>query len=240
MAKESKRVTAQNDKENVQNQYFNLDAEKAFFEEVDEEVRNERFKELMNKYSGIILAVLVIVLSIAVGYEKIGAWRIHQAEQKTGQYIQAVSPARNYEDNIAALENIVATETGLYRDISHLQIANILLDNDQTEKALEVLATIHGNADVNDKIKEIAAIKLATYKIDTATYQEIETLLVPVIQANGAWAAMAKELLAMSAIQNKDMGKAKALYQELLTNGNISDEFKLRISDMLSSINEVQ
>lgn len=240
MAKESKRVVKQNNGEDARNQYFNLDAEKAFFDEVDEEVRNERFKELMNKYSGVILAVLVVVLSFAVGYEKIGAWRLNKAEQKSMQYIQAASTTPNYEDNIAALENIVATETGLYRDISHLQIANILLDNNQTEKALEVLETIHKSNNVNSKIREIVAIKLATYKIDTAKYQEIEQLLVPVIQANGAWAAMAKELLAMSAIQNKDMAKAKVLYQELLTNGNISDDFKLRINDMLASISEVQ
>lgn len=51
---------------------------------------------------------------------------------------------------------------------------------------------------------------------------------------------MAKELLAMSAIQNKDMAKAKALYEELLAGGNISEEFRARINDMLASINEAQ
>ena len=44
----------------------------------------------------------------------------------------------------------------------------------------------------------------------------------------------------MIAIQNKNMEKAKAIYEELLTNTNISDEFKARINDMLASINEAQ
>lgn len=240
MAKESKREIERNNMENTKNQYFNLDAEKAFFEEVDEEVRNERFKELINKYGGVILTILIIALSIAVGYEKIGEWRIHKAEQKNVQYVQAVTPKSDYEENIAALENIVATEKGLYKDISQLQIANILLDNNQTEKALAVLTHMYQDASVTDKIREIAAIKLATYQIDTASYQDIEKLLAPVAQSDGAWSSMAKELLAMSAIQNKDMEKAKTIYQELLTNGNISDEFRARINDMLASINEAQ
>ena len=110
----------------------------------------------------------------------------------------------------------------------------------RSEKGLEVLSTITQDTSVTDKVREIAAVKLATYKVDTADYQEIETLLAPIVQKNGAWAVMAKELMAMSAIQNKNMEKAKAIYEELLTNTNISDEFKARINDMLASINEAQ
>ncbi len=222
------------------NPYFNLDAEKAFFEEVDEEVRNEKFKELINKYGGYILTFVILVLAFAVGYEKIGEWRVSKAEQTNARYVQAVSASSDYENNIAELESIVQTETGLYKDIARLQIANILLDNNQTEKALTVLAQINDDASASEKIREIAAVKLATYKIDSSSYSDIEKILNPIVQKGGAWAPMAKELLAMSAIQNKDMAKAKAIYEELLANGNISEEFKARINDMLASINEAQ
>ncbi len=222
------------------NPYFNLDAEKAFFEEVDEEVRNEKFKELINKYGGYILTFVILVLAFAVGYEKIGEWRINKAEQTNARYVQAVSASSDYENNIAELEGIVQTETGLYKDIARLQIANILLDNNQTDKALTILAQINGDASASDKIREIAAVKLATYKIDSSSYSEIEKILAPIVQKGGAWAPMAKELLAMSAIQNKDMAKAKTIYEELLANGNISEEFKARVNDMLASINEAQ
>ena len=241
MAKDIKRNTEKS-KNATQgsNPYFNLDAEKAFFEEVDEEVRNEKFKELINKYGGYILTFVILVLAFAVGYEKIGEWRINKAEQTNARYVQAVSASSDYENNIAELEGIVQTETGLYKDIARLQIANILLDNNQTDKALTILAQINDDASASDKIREIAAVKLATYKIDSSSYSEIEKILAPIVQKGGAWAPMAKELLAMSAIQNKDMAKAKTIYEELLANGNISEEFKARVNDMLASINEAQ
>lgn len=114
------------------------------------------------------------------------------------------------------------------------------MDNNQTTKALDVLSKIYQDNTVSEKIREIAAVKLATYKIDSASYAEIESMLGPIVRKGGAWAPMAKELLAMSAIQNKDMVKAKALYEELLAGGNISEEFRARINDMLASINEAQ
>lgn len=242
MAKETKHQKETNSTPNkTGRQYFNLDEEKAFFEEVDEEVRNEKFKQLINKYGGFLLAVLILALSLAVGYEKIGEWRIRKAEQKNVQYVQAVSPRSDYKNNIAELENIVASEKGLYKDMARLQIANILLDNDQTERALADLEQLYQDANTTDKIKEIAAIKLATYKIDSVSYAEIENLLSPIIQnEKSSWKNMAKELLAMSSIQNKDYETAKKIYQELLNNNNISDEFKARINDMLASINDAQ
>ena len=241
MAKDIKRNTEKSkNSAPSRNPYFNLDAEKAFFEEVDEEVRNEKFKELINKYGGYILTFVILVLAFAVGYEKIGEWRINRAQQTNARYVQAVSASSDYENNIAELEGIVQTETGLYKDIARLQIANILLDNNQTDKALDVLAQINNDTTASDKIREIAAVKLATYKIDSSSYSEIEKILAPIVKKGGAWAPMAKELLAMSAIQNKDMAKAKAIYEELLATGNISEEFKARINDMLASINEAQ
>lgn len=242
MAKDIKQKTTDTDRKTVGgSQYFNLEAEKAFFDEVDEEVRNEKFKQLINKYGGVILIVLIAALSFAVGYERVAQWQTQKAEQRNVRYVQALAPNADYENNVSELENIVATESGLYKDIARLQIANILLDNNQKTRGLEVLENLYQDSEATDKVREIAAIKLASYKIDSASYQEIETLLMPITSnANSAWILMARELLAMSAIQNKDMEKGRAIYQDLLANGNISDEFKSRINDMLASINEVQ
>ncbi len=238
MAKDIKRESQDKKTKSSSNQYFNLDTEKAFFDEVDEEVRNERFKELMNKYGVYILAFLILALSITVGYEKIAIWRLHKSEQSNVQYVKALANTNDYNNNIVELENIIATETGLYKDIAYLQIANILLDNNETDKALEVLNKIISDGTISDKIKEIATIKIATYKVDTATFDEINSLLSPIATNDGAWSLVAKELLAMSAIRNNDIEKAKSIYQELLVNSNVSVDLKTRINDMLSFLHE--
>lgn len=218
-------------------QYFNLEEDKAIFDEVDEELRNEKFKQFINKYGGLIFSILILVLTITVGYEKIVQWKIKKAEQSNIKYTQAITPNTDYEKNVVELENIVHTETGLYKDMAQLQIANILIDNNQKEKGIEVLEKIRNDESVEKKIREIATIKLATYKIDTASYEELNELLKDIANNNGAWSSMAKELLAMSAVYNKDFETAKNIYNDLLSS-EISDDFKSRISDMLALLNE--
>ena len=218
-------------------QYFNLDEDKAIFEEVDEELRNEKFKQLINKYGGLIFSILILALTITIGYEKIAEWKVRKAEQSNIKYTQAINPNSNYENNIAELENIVHTETGLYKDMAQLQIANILIDNNQKEKGVEVLEKISNDTSVTEKIREIAIIKLATFKIDSVSYDELNNLLQNIANGNGAWSSMAKELLAMSAVYNKDFETAKNIYNDLLSS-EISDDFKARINDMLALLNE--
>ena len=218
-------------------QYFNLDEDKAIFEEVDEELRNEKFKQLINKYGGLIFSILILALTITIGYEKIAEWKVRKAEQSNIKYTQAINPNSNYENNIAELENIVHTETGLYKDMAQLQIANILIDNNQKEKGIEVLEKISNDTSVTEKIREIAIIKLATFKIDSVSYDELNNLLQNIANNGGAWSSMAKELLAMSAVYNKDFETAKNIYNDLLSS-EISDDFKARINDMLALLNE--
>lgn len=218
-------------------QYFNLDEDKAIFEEVDEELRNEKFKQLINKYGGLIFSLLILALTVTIGYEKIAEWKIRKAEQSNVKYTQAINPNSNYENNIVELENIVHTETGLYKDMAQLQIANILIDNNQKEKGIEVLEKISKDATVTEKIREIATIKLATFKIESVSYSELNEMLGNIANNGGAWSSMAKELLAMSAVYNKDFETARNIYNDLLSS-EISDDFKARINDMLTLLNE--
>ena len=222
---------------NNSRQYFNLDEDKAIFEEVDEELRNEKFKQLINKYGGFIFSLLILALTVTIGYEKIAEWKIRKAEQSNVKYTQAINPNSNYENNIVELENIVHTETGLYKDMAQLQIANILIDNNQKEKGIEVLEKISKDATVTEKIREIATIKLATFKIESVSYSELNEMLVNIANNGGAWSSMAKELLAMSAVYNKDFETARNIYNDLLSS-EISDDFKARINDMLTLLNE--
>ena len=237
MAKNVNRKIDNNTKD-TRHQYFNLDEDKGLFDEIDEDLRNEKFKQLINKYGGLLLTALIVVISIVVGYDKIKEWQASNAEKKTIQYIQAVAPSDKYENNIIELENIVNTEKGIFKDIAQLRIANILIENNQTDKGLVVLENIYSDDSVDEKVREIAIIKLATYKSEMISFEEMEALLSSIIAKNGAWSPMAKELLAMSAIYNKNIEKAKSLYQDLLTNNTISEEAKSRINDVLASLTE--
>ena len=92
--------------------------------------------------------------------------------------------------------------------------------------------------DINKSLHDVAVIKLASYKLDNSSYQDIEKLLKPLIDENGNWTAIAQEMLAMSAIYAKNLEQAKELYARAAENPNAPDELKSRAQDMLLILDE--
>ena len=77
------------------------------------------------------------------------------------------------------LEEIKENDKGIYADIAQIQTSNILFEQGKTNEAIAILEKILDNQDINKKMRDMTAIKLASYKLDTAPKAEVEALLNP-------------------------------------------------------------
>jgi len=207
----------------------------AFIMEVDEEVKNDQLKVFWKKYGLFVVLLVVLVLSVAVSFETIKSWRENQFMAKTDSYI-AANYASNPQEMLTALEKIASGGHGIYSELARIQIADILLEQGKTQDAVNMLTAMVDNDELNSRIRNLAAVKLAAQKLDNAPKAEIEALLRPVLDADDSWTPIAKEYLALASIQEGDIEGARALYEELLQDGRISDDFRARIQDMLTAL----
>ncbi len=210
----------------------------AFIMEVDDEVKNDNLKAFWKKYGLFIVLFVILVLSITVSFETIKNWRENQFRKQTDTYI-AANLDQNPQQMMAALEKIAAGDHGIYSELARIQISDLLLEQNKIDDALKMLQSIVDNDELNPRIRNLAAIKLAAQEIDTAPFAEIETLLKPVVAADDSWAPIAKEYMALSAIQSGDHETARNLYQELLQDSRISDDFRNRVQDMLTALSDI-
>lgn len=211
----------------------------AFIQEVNEEVKNDNLKVFWDKYGLFIILFVVVAVSAAVSFETIKSWKDQKYQAQTENYLVSLQTADNYEVQLKALEKIAASDNGIYSQLARIQIATILFEQNKTEEGKQMLQSIVDNDELNSKIRNLAAVKLATYEVDTASYAQIQALLQPIIDEQSSWSPLATDLLAMSAIQNDDIDTARSLYEGLLENANISENFKSRIQDMLSTLNSL-
>lgn len=216
----------------------NDDMTDVFIREVSEEVKNDNLKIFWNKYGLFIVLFVVLAVSAAVSFETIKSWRDKQYQARTESYLMSIN-ANDFENSLKALENIAAGNNGIYSELARIQIANILYEQNKTTEANDMLQAIVDNEELNPRIRNLAALKLATYKIDTAPRAEIEALLLPVANADNSWSPVAKDLLAMTAIKNGDIESARQIYVSLLESGKVSENFKNRIQDLLSALNDM-
>ena len=145
----------------------------------------------------------------------------------------------NFENSIKALEKIANGNYGVYSELARIQIADVLFEQNKTQDALNMLQVIADNDELSPKVRNLAALKLASYKIDTASSAEIVALLQPIIDANNSWSPMAQEMVAMVSIKEGDFAKARNIYNDLLQSNKISDNFRNRIQDMLSALSDM-
>ena len=221
------------------NSNINPEYTDAFIREVDEDVKNDDFKVLWNKYGTYIVAFVVIVVTVAVCFDRIKVWKAEQNKIKKENYMAAAQLKENPDDTIVALQKISTQGNGILADFAKLQIANVLLIQEKNDEALTMLQEISNDNNVDGSVKNIALIKLASYKVDTMSTAEVEDLLQPVLNENSSWTPIAKDLLAISAIREGNIEKAKQLYNEILKIKDLPEGFKTKIQDMLTSIGDM-
>ncbi len=211
----------------------------AFINEVSEEVKNDNFKKLWNRYGLEVIAVVVIAVCGAVSFEHIKNWRVQHNQITTEAYMDSAR-RQNPEDMIAALQKINQNDHGIYGDFARLQIANLLLEQQKNDEGLAMLDALSKDTQVNSEVRQIALIKYATYKVDSMSRQELSEHLKPVLEANNSWTPLANDLLAMAAIREGDLQTARDIYGKILSVKDLPDSFKSKVQKMLASLNSAE
>ena len=211
----------------------------AFIQEIDEDVKNDNLKVLWDKYGIFVVLLVVLAVSATVSFEKIRSWKAEQNQQTTENYMSAAQLRENPEETIAALQQINQSNQGIFSDFAKLQIANVLFNQNKNEEAMAALQSLIDDKQANDEVKNIALIKLATYKVDQLPRAEFEALVKPIIDANNSWTPLAQDLLAISAIQEGDVDTAHSIYENILKIKDLPEGFKTKVQDMLTSLGDM-
>lgn len=212
-----------------------------FFREVSEDVQNDKLKKIWDTYGLHIIIAIIVILTIAVSFETLKAWKIKRNETWSDAYAYALNLQNQgkYDESMNVLGEISQKNKGIYRDLSEIQKSNILFEQGKNAEALDLLEKIVNDESIDPKMRHITAVKLASYKLDTAPREEIEKLLAPLMNEESSWKNIAKEMLAMLEIREGNIEKAKEIYGEILNSPDLSDGLKLRVQDMLSALNSI-
>lgn len=215
-------------------------AHDALLREIADDVKSDELKSLWNKYGLLIILVVALALTAAVSFETFKNWANRRNQEISNAYAVAISLQNQgrLDESLSILQNITERTSGIYQDIAKLQIANIYFEQNKPQEAAALLAELSEDGG-NSQMKEIAALKLAAYKLDSqAPAAEIKALLDPLTDNEDANYNVARELLAMLAIRDGNIDEAKQQYEKIIGSPNISDGLKARAQDMLSLLNQ--
>ena len=210
------------------------------FDEVEEQLRSDRYKSLALKSLPWVGALAAVAILGAGGW--IG-WTSYQENQtnKAGEAYQAaltnlekVGPKGSFP----AFEAISKSGSKAYKTLALMQMGAIRLEDDKTADAVAYFDQAAKLAP-NPVLADEAGLNSALALLDTAPYKDVEARLTPLMGEKSPYRVQAKEALAFAKLRNGDLTGARADFVVLSTSlDNSSDEVRQRAEaarDMIDS-----
>lgn len=213
-------------------------SDRDFFREVDEAVRQDRYKALWDKYGLYALAAAILVVVGVAGYKGWTYWQERQAQEAGTKFSQALVQLDSGESAKAqeALGALAEKGPGGYRVLARFELAYTEGQAGNTDKAVALYDALATDAETDNILKGLATIQAATLRLESADYAEMERRLKGLIDQNSPWRYSARELLGLSAYRLNNMLEAEKQFSELIADQGTPSNLRERADMMLALI----
>ena len=169
------------------------------FNEIDEDLRQEKLKSLWARYRNAIFAAIIIIAIILISSESYKYWTKSKIEKSGIIFSQLIEniEGNNIEGAETDIKELMLNGTNEYQNYAMILNADILVGQNQLNTAEDAYEDIIENS--RGLLKELAQLKLAYLKIDTSSYAEINDLLSNLLLEESLLYLFATEALAISA-----------------------------------------
>jgi hypothetical protein len=209
-----------------------------FFREVDEAVRQDRYRQLWDRYGVHALGAAALLVIGVAGYKGWSFWQEKQAREAGAEFTRALSMEEGAD--AAKSREILRTlaEQGPqgYRVLARFQLAAAQAKAGEIDKAVADYDALAKDPSVDPILQGRAALQAAGLRLDKADYAEMEERLKGLIDTNSAWRFSARELLGLSAYRLKDMREAERQFSALIGDQGTPPNLRERADMMLALI----
>ncbi len=180
------------------------------FEQVEEELRSDRYKRLARTWLPVVGGVLLVALLAALAWWGWQSWETSKADKASIAYERGIESleANNPTGADAAFKQAAEEGNGAYKAMALMQRAGIALDGNRPDDALAHLDAA-ARASRDPLIADAAALKAARVAMDSASLADIEGRLEPLTGDKRPYRAFAALDLAMARLQHGQTDQAR-------------------------------
>lgn len=201
-----------------------------FIREVNEDYRRDQVAEIWRRYSGVIIALAVLLVA------GIGGWRYWQHDQLVRA--QAASEKFEAANKLAqdgkaaeadkAFEAIEASGPAGYSLLSRFRSAAETAKRDEAAGAAEYDA-LAGDTKISDGLRDLARLRSALLRLDGAQSDSALATLQGLAAPNGAFRHTAREMLGLVALKRGDFDGAGRWFEQINSDPQAPQNLRQRI-----------
>jgi hypothetical protein len=191
------------------------------FDELQEDLRAERARQLGMRYGGILAAVALVALIAIGGWQ---GWRWYQTRESEAAANAFLVVHRETEQQGADLkaaaekfDSIAAQAPAGYRTLARLRAAALKSETGDLPGALAEWDAVANDSAADPLYRDLASLNWVLHGLDTQDPAMLAARITPLAAEGNPWRASARELQALVAIRQGQTAEARRILEALST-----------------------
>ena len=205
------------------------------FQEVEEDVRRERFERLWKRIAPAVIAIAVIAVGTVAG---VTGWRHYVASERAAssdRFNAALNlvVAGDRAGAIAQFGALAGSAREPYATLARLRQAMLMAESGDQAAAAVFAETAQKTDD--PLIRDFAELMGVVNLIDREPAAGVIVRLEPLAAPDKPWRALARDYLAFLLFQSQDVTRARAIWNEILQDETAAPAQKARARELLAA-----
>ncbi len=216
------------------------------FDEVEEDLRAERAQQMLKRYGGLIVAVLIAIVAAAAGWQ---GWRWYEArkdataavEYLTAMNLAAASTAAGTSAAgrtaaIAAFADVSTSAPDGYATLARLQEAALKADSGDVQGGATLWDQVASDQSADPLLRDLAVLLWAQHLLDKAEPGVLQARLKPLAEPGSPWHSLAQEQLALLDLRLGKRDEAKTALTHLAQDAGAPNGVRARAAALVGRL----
>jgi hypothetical protein len=210
------------------------------FQEVDEEIRRDRFADLWKRYGAFIVAGCIALVVGTGGWVAYREWRESARIELAERYRAAAELAQKNQPAEAAqaFAAIAEDAAGGYGVLAQLRAAAAHAEAGDRAAALAAYDRLAADSGAEKVYRDLARLHAAMLLADQAPAAEVEQRLEPLLSPDNPWRNSARELKGLVALRDGRTNDARHAFQSVVDDAAAPGAVRGRAQQMLQTLGQ--
>ena len=213
------------------------------FDEVEEELREERMHALLKKYAGLLFVAALLVIGGVAGWK---AWIWYQDRRDFAAAARYLSASNLAEPSViatpngsaatAAFQSMDANAPGGYRDLARLREAALRAGSNDLQGASALWDDVAADGSADPLLRGLANLTWCIHHADKADPSLLEGRLKPLATEGNVWRSLALEQLALLDLRQGHPEEAKTELNKVARDATAASGVRSRAGTLLNRV----
>ncbi len=208
------------------------------FREIDEELRQERYEKLWQRYGRHFIGGLAAIVLAFGGWQGWTHYDRSQRESASAQYAAALRLAQENKTSEAdaMLTSLIGKNSGSYGVLAKFQRAALKSGSGDLAGAAAAYKELAADTSLDSSMRDAALVFSVSHEMDApnADLKAMQDRLAKIVSGNGVWRHSARELSGLIAMKSGDEARAKEIFQKLADDLDAPAEMRARATQLIT------